>query len=381
MKNSTNKLPTGWEWLKIEDICFLGRGRVISKKEILANPGDYPVYSSQTLNNGIFGQIATYDFDGEYVTWTTDGAYAGTVFYRNGKFNCTNVCGTLKAKDKNIDMKLLSIFLNNYTKSEVFIASGNPKLMNNVMADIKIPFPLDIKEQKRIVKIIETKINAVEKIIELTKEQLSVIDLLFDAYLRKLLKKNALPESWEWKKLGDICIEDKTIINGRNSDLPFIGLEMIKSKTGEIDWEAQTMSGVSTCYYFDERHILYGKLRPSLNKVVLPKFKGRCSTELVPLFTQPDNNREFIAYLLRRNDTIDYVMTEKTGSRMPRANMKHLLNMKVMVPSLPEQENIVKLIKSKMICIENLNRILCKQYSYFESIPQSLLRQAFQGKL
>ena len=42
----------------------------------------FPVYSSQTTNQGIFGFLNTYDFDGEYVTWTTDGANAGTVFYR-----------------------------------------------------------------------------------------------------------------------------------------------------------------------------------------------------------------------------------------------------------------------------------------------------------
>ncbi len=47
------------------------------------------------------GYIDTFDFDGEFVTWTTDGENAGTVFYRNGKFNCTNVCGTIKIKSDN----------------------------------------------------------------------------------------------------------------------------------------------------------------------------------------------------------------------------------------------------------------------------------------
>ena len=88
----TNKT---WQQLKIMDICDLGRGRVISRNEIRDNPGNFPVYSSQTINNGEMGRLGSFDFSGEYVTWTTDGAYAGTVFYRNGKFNCTNVCGTL----------------------------------------------------------------------------------------------------------------------------------------------------------------------------------------------------------------------------------------------------------------------------------------------
>ena len=75
----------------------LKRGRVMSKGYLVENAGDYPVYSSQTANNGQIGKIKTFDFDGEYLTWTTDGANAGTVFYRRGKFSITNVCGIIRA--------------------------------------------------------------------------------------------------------------------------------------------------------------------------------------------------------------------------------------------------------------------------------------------
>lgn len=86
-----------WTTYKIQDIAEIGRGRVISSIEIERQRHPlYPVYSSQTSNNGIMGYLDDYMFDGEYITWTTDGANAGTVFYRKGKFNCTNVCGTLK---------------------------------------------------------------------------------------------------------------------------------------------------------------------------------------------------------------------------------------------------------------------------------------------
>ena len=45
------------------------------------------------------GYLDNFMFEGEYISWTTDGANAGTVFYRNGKFNCTNVCGLLKLRN------------------------------------------------------------------------------------------------------------------------------------------------------------------------------------------------------------------------------------------------------------------------------------------
>ena len=126
---------------KISDVAQIGRGRVISTLEISKQEcPTYPVYSSQTSNNGIMGYLDTYDFEGEYITWTTDGADAGTVFYRNGKFNCTNVCGVLKVND-NIDAYYLSIVLQSATAKYVSTNLANPKLMNNTMSSIKVKLP------------------------------------------------------------------------------------------------------------------------------------------------------------------------------------------------------------------------------------------------
>ena len=138
-----------WEQFKIKDIAQIGRGRVISSIEISQqkNP-TYPVYSSQTSNDGIMGYLDDYMFEGEYISWTTDGANAGTVFYRNGKFNCTNVCGLLKLT-KGFDTHFVSLVLAEATKKYVSINLANPKLMNNTMGNIQIRLP-KLEEQKRI---------------------------------------------------------------------------------------------------------------------------------------------------------------------------------------------------------------------------------------
>lgn len=73
------EIPEGWELTKVKRIFDIGRGRVISQQE-LTSVG-YPVYSSQTKNNGCLGYISTYDFDKSQLTWTTDGVNAGTVFF------------------------------------------------------------------------------------------------------------------------------------------------------------------------------------------------------------------------------------------------------------------------------------------------------------
>ena len=138
----------------VENICEISRGKVISKDFIKENYGEYPVYSSQTENNGVLGWISTFDYDGEYLTWTTDGANAGTVFYRKGRFNITNVCGLLKPKNSEINIRYLYFALKSVAKKYVVQGMGNPKLMSNVMGKIKIPVPpLDV--QNRIADVLD----------------------------------------------------------------------------------------------------------------------------------------------------------------------------------------------------------------------------------
>lgn len=150
-----------WIQYQIKDIASIGRGRVINSTEISQqNDPIYPVYSSQTSDNGIMGYLDDYMFDGEYVSWTTDGANAGTVFYRNGKFNCTNVCGLLKLKD-GFDAKFISLVLAYATRKYVSINLANPKLMNNTMGIIQIAVP-KIEEQKRIASVFNTLDNKID---------------------------------------------------------------------------------------------------------------------------------------------------------------------------------------------------------------------------
>src|SRR6056297_3027929 len=132
------EIPVEWNLPKASYIFDIGRGRVIAKTE-LEDDATYPVYSSQTKNNGILGYIKTYDFKHDQLTWTTDGANAGTVFLRKGKHNCTNVCGTLTPKKENVDLEFLKYaidYVNFYNKRA---DTNGFKIMNNEMATIKFP--------------------------------------------------------------------------------------------------------------------------------------------------------------------------------------------------------------------------------------------------
>lgn len=149
--------------------------------------------------------------------------------------------------------------------------------------------------------------------------------------------------------LSELCETDRQGLHPDNpisSDLPFVGVEHIESRSGAFNFDSGSRIGnqKSTTFRFDDRHVLYAKLRPYLNKVATPGFAGRCSTELVPLLPKDGVDREFIAYLLRRKETIEYVMASVTGSRMPRTDMKALMSLPVPLPPLDEQRRIVSIL-------------------------------------
>jgi type I restriction enzyme S subunit len=110
----------------------------------------------------MIGKIGTFEFDGEFISWTTDGANAGTVFHRTGKFSITNVCGLIKINDeKSLHYKFLFYWLSTEAQKHVYSGMGNPKLMSHQVEKIPvpIPFPADpeksLNKQKKIAAILD----------------------------------------------------------------------------------------------------------------------------------------------------------------------------------------------------------------------------------
>ncbi len=127
-----------WEEKEVGEIFKVTRGEVLSMRLVSDMPSEttpYPVYSSQTKNNGLSGYYSDFLYENA-ITWTTDGANAGDVNYRPGKFYCTNVCGVLINNDGYANVFIAEL-LNTITRKHVSYI-GNPKLMNGVMAKIKV---------------------------------------------------------------------------------------------------------------------------------------------------------------------------------------------------------------------------------------------------
>ena len=189
-----------WEQRKVSEIFKITRGYVLATPLTSERQSDempYPVYSSQTKDNGLMGYFKDYLYE-DAITWTTDGANAGTVNYRTGKFYCTNVCGVLLA-DKAAPNKMIAEALNNVAKGHVSYV-GNPKLMNNVMAEIEITLPATEKERQTISFFFDRLDNLITLHQCKWKTALSLID--FEIEKRKSQKTSI---TWEQRKLESIA--------------------------------------------------------------------------------------------------------------------------------------------------------------------------------
>lgn len=171
-----------WEKKKISDMFKVTRGQVLSMSltsPIKDETNKYPVYSSQTKNDGLMGYYSEYLFD-TAITWTTDGANAGTVNFREGKFFSTNVNGVLLSNDGYCN-KAMSEILNLVTYKYVSKV-GNPKLMNNVMEEIIISVPKDKNEMK----IISDFLMTFDKRIIYLEEKIKKLEDLKRSYLNEM---------------------------------------------------------------------------------------------------------------------------------------------------------------------------------------------------
>ncbi len=308
-------------------VAVLSRGRVMSKEYLAENAGIYPVYSSQTAENGEIGRIQTFDHDGESITWTTDGANAGTVFHRTGKFSITNVCGLIKIINANeLNYKFLFYWLSIEAKKHVYSGMGNPKLMSNQMAKIQIPVP-PLSIQKEIVRILDT-------FTELTAE-LTARKKQYNYYRDQLL--NFEGKKIEWKPL-EILAENldsmrKPVTSGSREagDIPYYGA------SGIVDYVKD--------YIFDGDFLLVSEDGANLiarNTPIAFSISGKSwvNNHAHVLKFPTYSDRRFVEYYLNNIDLTPYI----SGAAQPKLNQKNLNSIKIPNPSPEEKIRIVSIL-------------------------------------
>lgn len=160
--------------------------------------------------------------------------------------------------------------------------------------------------------------------------------------------KKKLPRGWREATLEQaVEIDAHAVLPQRGSSYTYVGLEHIEGGTGQFLPVNQVdgSSIQSQKFRFGSGHILYGKLRPYLNKVALPDFEGICSTDILPLSPRAGAVREYVAYWLAGPVFLAYATSRSTGTKMPRLNPQALLRALIPLPPPPVQSAIVSILQ------------------------------------
>lgn len=357
------------KWKLLGDLAILRRGRVMSKGYLVDNAGNYPVYSSQTANNGEIGKISTFDFDGEFISWTTDGANAGTVFYRTGEFSITNVCGLIKIKDESkLNYKFLFYWLSIEAQKHVYSGMGNPKLMSHQVEKIPVPLPCpenpkkSLEIQAEIVRILDAfKALTTELTTELTARKKQ-----YNYYRDQLLSFEE--GEVEWKTLGELAenldSKRKPITSGLRDagEIPYYGA------SGIVDYVKD--------YIFDGDFLLVSEDGANLlarNTPIAFSISGKTwvNNHAHVLKFNTYAERRYVEYYLNSIDLTPYI----SGAAQPKLNKKNLESILIPNPSLLEKERIVSILDKfdalTSSITEGLPReieLRQKQYEYYRDL-------------
>ena len=152
---------------------------------------------------------------------------------------------------------------------------------------------------------------------------------------------------WPTSSLDSIAILDRQSIHPSEVDAatPYLGLEHLDGDGG-IDC-TQTIGSAelkSNKFQFSDRHVLFGKLRPYLRKIVRPSFSGVCSTDIIPILPKEGVSRDYLFYFLRTPDTVNLATSRCSGVNLPRLSPKQLASFRIPLPPFDEQKRIAEIL-------------------------------------
>ena len=256
------------------------------------------------------------------------------------------------------------------------LASGSVRdnLKFSILSDFIIPFP-DLTIQKDIA----ATLDRIVQIINICNTILDKIDLLVKSrFVEMFGDLHINSKGWEYAKFTDIADIDGTMTTDfeKYANYPHIGIDSIQKNTGDlIGYRTVSEDNVvSGKYLFSPKHIIYSKIRPNLNKVALPTFNGVCSADAYPILPIDGKcNRTFLAYVMRSDYFLNYILQFCMRTNLPKVNRKELSGFVTPLPSLNLQNQfadfVTQIDKSKLAVKQILEKA--------ETLKKSLMQEYF----
>lgn len=338
------------------------------------------------------GFIDSYDYDCNQLTWTTDGANAGTVFMRKGKHNCTNVCGTLLPREMvQLNLKYYLYTLGLIAQYHKRPDTNGAKIMNGEMAIIRLPYPSLIEQvciarflDRETIKL-DTLISKQEHLIELLQEKRQAIishavtkGLNPDAKMKDSNVEwlGMVPEHWNVRRLKF----NLGLLNEKTDRRDFsIGLENIEGWSGKFIKTETEFDGEGIAFNIGD--ILFGKLRPYLAKVYLAEFSGEAVGDFHVMRPRDSVVGRFAQYQMLNREFISIVDGSTFGAKMPRASWDFVGGMMVTTPPESEQESIATYLDNQAAKIDTLINKAKRSIELAKEHRTALISAAVTGKI
>lgn len=334
----------------------LYRGKVISKKDISANPGPYPIYSSSVKNNGLFGRYGFYMLDEELITWSVDGG--GNFFYRQKhKFSVTNVCGYLRVTSDDLNTRYLAYLLQDLHSRLHFdyTLKAHPSVIRGAYR-FEVP---DISEQVAVASALGDADELISSLERLIAKKQAIKQGMMQQLLTGRTRLPGFDCEWQKSQLGDVL----NVCHGRNQksvEVSF-GSYPILATGGTIGWTNTPL--------YSSPSVLIGR-KGTIDR---PQYQDQPFWTVDTLFyTEIHSELADPRYLYYLFLTVDWrSMNEASG--VPSLNAATIKQVGVELPSLREQIKIRETLDDAEREIDILELRLAKARDIKAGMMQQLL--------
>lgn len=394
-------LPANWVWVRLDSVSEIVTGGTPSKNNDEYYGGTFPFVKPADLDQGRHVVFAT-----EYLSEkgknasrvipaeSTSVCCIGTI----GKCGYLEMEATTNQQINSVIPKIKKLFIYYYCCTEYFLnqllnlaSATTISIVNkSKMSCTSVPLP-PLAEQQRIIDRIESLFEKLEQAKGLIQDALDSFENRKAAILHKAFsgeltknwreKNNIGMESWKNCLLGDCVIFGKEKYDPSTAGIamPYIGLEHIEKNKGIIGTgNSEDIRSLKTVFRTGD--ILYGKLRPYLNKHDIATFNGICSTDILVMSTDNFSTSRYINSLLNTSSFLDYSIANSKGINLPRVSEKIISEYEFKMPTIIEQEEIINILDDVMEK-ENNAFILYDLTDNIDLLKKAILARAFRGEL
>ena len=391
------KIPANWCWTRLGNVTNIIMGQSPNGGSITENEKDTPLIGGAADMGEKYPEIKRYTNKPTKISSDEDliicvRATLGKPIFSDGRY-CLGR-GVAAIRPLVGSRKLYKYFFLNFEQYLFDNATGTTfaQVNSNILQKMPLALP-PLAEQQRIVERIE---SLFAKLDEAKENMQNVLDgfetrkaaILHKAFTGELTanwrkQHDVSIDSWEEKKLGKIVknIKDKyePTLNNKKC-VKYIGLEHIEKNNGIIGFgSSDDVKSLKTIFELGD--ILYGKLRPYLNKHDIAKFSGICSTDILVYRAEDFNTAKFMNYFMNTEKFIFYTVSNSKGINLPRISEKEVSGILVNVPTLSEQSEIVRIIDDLLAKEQQAKELAENAITKIDIIKKSILARAFRGEL